>query len=86
MYWQRVIFGKVSEVGLDPGSWWYIPKRGIHHHSKLTRQGPAGRISQAKKRRQHRPAGPVQACDLRKRRGQRGSAAPLVHHFRPSIT
>ena len=42
MYWQRVIFGKVSEVGLDPGSWWYIPKRGIHHHSKLTRQGPAG--------------------------------------------
>jgi hypothetical protein len=32
----------VSEGGLDPRSWWYIPKRGIHHHSKLTRQGPAG--------------------------------------------
>jgi len=25
--------------GLEPRSWWYIPKRGIHHHSKLTRQG-----------------------------------------------
>ena len=34
--------GPVSEGGLDPRSWWYIPERGIHHHSKLTRQGPAG--------------------------------------------
>src|SRR5260370_40112710 len=32
----------VSEGGLEPRSWWYIPKRGIHHHSKLTRQGSAG--------------------------------------------
>jgi hypothetical protein len=41
----------VSEGGLDPRSWWYIPKRGIHHHSKLTRQGPAGRarVSQAER-------------------------------------
>jgi hypothetical protein len=31
----------VSEGGLEPHSWWYIPKRGIHHQSKLTRQGPA---------------------------------------------
>ena len=37
----------VSEGGLDPRLWWYIPERGIHHHSKLTRQGPA-RIAQAK--------------------------------------
>ena len=27
----------VSEGGLDPRSWWYIPKRGIYHQSKLTR-------------------------------------------------
>jgi hypothetical protein len=33
--------GFVSEGGLDPRSWWYIPERGIHHHSKLARQGPA---------------------------------------------
>jgi hypothetical protein len=40
----------VSEGGLEPRSWWYIPKRGIHHHSKLTRHGPArARISQAKR-------------------------------------
>jgi len=32
----------VSEGGLDPCSWWYIPKRGIHHQSKLTRQRPGG--------------------------------------------
>jgi hypothetical protein len=32
----------VSEGGLEPRSWWYIPKPGIHHHFKLTRQGPAG--------------------------------------------
>ncbi len=35
-------FENVSEGGLGPRPWWYIPKRGIHHHSKLTRQGPAG--------------------------------------------
>jgi hypothetical protein len=35
-------FENVSEGGLGPRSWWYIPERGIHHHSKLTRQGPAG--------------------------------------------
>ena len=37
-------YGEMGRVrgGLDPRSWWYIPKRGIHHHSKLTRQGPAG--------------------------------------------
>src|SRR5271169_1500576 len=35
-------FEKVSEGGLGPRQWWYIPERGIHHHSKLTRQGPAG--------------------------------------------
>src|ERR1700722_7646530 len=27
--------------GLGPRSWWYIPESGIHHHFKLTRQGPA---------------------------------------------
>jgi hypothetical protein len=26
----------VSEGGLDPRSWWYIPERGIYHQSKLT--------------------------------------------------
>ena len=41
-------FENVSEGGLDPRSWWYIPKRGIYHQSKLTRQGPA-RISRAKR-------------------------------------
>jgi hypothetical protein len=39
----------VSEGGLDPCSWWYIPERGIHHHSKLTRQAGQARISQAKR-------------------------------------
>jgi hypothetical protein len=34
--------GFVSEGGLGPRSWWYIPEAGIYHHSKLTRQGPAG--------------------------------------------
>jgi hypothetical protein len=33
----------VSEGGLDPLSWWYIPESGIYHQSKLTRQGPSGR-------------------------------------------
>jgi hypothetical protein len=26
----------VSEGGLEPCSWWYIPKRGIYHQPKLT--------------------------------------------------
>ena len=42
--------GFVSEGGLDPRWLWYIPERGIHHHSKLTRQGPARvRIPQAER-------------------------------------
>jgi len=32
----------VSEGGLGPRSWWYIPESGIHHHSKLTRKGKPG--------------------------------------------
>ena len=32
----------VSEGGLEPLSWWYIPESGIHHQPKLTRQGPPG--------------------------------------------
>ena len=32
----------VSEGGLGPRSWWYIPKRGIYHQPKLARKGPAG--------------------------------------------
>jgi hypothetical protein len=32
----------VSEGGLEPRSWWYIPESGIHHQPKLTRQGPPG--------------------------------------------
>jgi hypothetical protein len=32
----------VSEGGLEPPSWWYIPESGIHHQSKLTQQGPSG--------------------------------------------
>jgi hypothetical protein len=32
----------VSEGGLGPRSWWYIPKRGIYHQPKVTRQGPPG--------------------------------------------
>ncbi len=35
------LFEKVSEGGLDPRSWWYIPESGIHHHSKLTQPGAA---------------------------------------------
>jgi len=35
----------VSEGGLDPRSWWYIPESGIYHQSKVTRQGPAGPAS-----------------------------------------
>jgi hypothetical protein len=66
----------VSEGGLDPRSWWYIPKRGIHHHPKLTRQGPTGPHSAGEKRRQHRPARPVQACDLRKRRWRSAGMEP----------
>ena len=50
----------VSEEGLDPPSWWYIPERGIHHHSKLTRQGPAGPASRRRKEAAApaRPTGP----------------------------
>ena len=32
----------VSEGGLDPRPWWYIPKRGIYHQPKVTRKGPPG--------------------------------------------
>ena len=32
----------VSEGGLEPRSWWYIPESGIYHQSKLTQQGPPG--------------------------------------------
>ena len=35
-------FENVSEGGLEPLSWWYIPESGIHHQPKLTRQGPPG--------------------------------------------
>jgi len=50
----------VSEGGLGPRPWWYIPESGIYHHSKLTRQRPAG---PAFRRRQEaaapgRPTGP----------------------------
>lgn len=38
----------VSEGGLGPPSWWYIPESGIYHHSKLTRQGPTERNPQTK--------------------------------------
>src|SRR5690348_3555698 len=31
----------VSEGGLCPCPWWYIPESGIYHHPKLTRKGPA---------------------------------------------
>ena len=44
----------VSEGGLDPRSWWYIPKRGIHHQPKLTRQGPSGRHSAGEQQRSRR--------------------------------
>ncbi len=52
--------GFVSEGGLEPRSWWYIPKRGIHHHSKLTRQGPAGPAFRRRKEAAApgRPTGP----------------------------
>ena len=40
----------MSEGGLGPRSWWYIPEQGIHHHSKLTRQGPAGPAFRRRKR------------------------------------
>jgi hypothetical protein len=43
----------VSEGGLGPRPWWYIPESGIYHHSKLTRQGPAG---PAIRRRNEAPA------------------------------
>ena len=39
---ERPLMGFNVSEGLDPRSWWYIPKWGIHHHSKLTWQGPAG--------------------------------------------
>src|SRR5579859_860816 len=42
-------FKKVSQGGLGPRSWWYIPERGIHHHTKLTRKGPAGPASRRRK-------------------------------------
>ena len=29
-------FEKVSEGGLGPRSWWYIPESGIYHQAKLT--------------------------------------------------
>ena len=32
----------VSEGGLDPRRWWYIPELGIHHQPKLTQQEPPG--------------------------------------------
>jgi len=35
----------VSEGGLGPRPWWYIPKPGIYHQSKLPRQGPPGPAS-----------------------------------------
>jgi hypothetical protein len=28
----------VSEGGLEPPRWWYIPESGIHHHSKVARR------------------------------------------------
>jgi hypothetical protein len=43
----------VSEGGLGPRAWWYIPESGIYHHSKLTRQGPSG---PAIRRRNEAPA------------------------------
>lgn len=29
--------GSVSEGGLEPRQWWYIPEPGIYHQSKVTR-------------------------------------------------
>ena len=40
----------VSEGGLDPCPWWYIPERGIYHHPKLTQPRPCrARDPQAKR-------------------------------------
>jgi hypothetical protein len=57
----------VSEGGLEPRRWWYIPEPGIYHQSKLTQQGP-GRNFAGEQRRQRRAAGATRALDLRKRR------------------
>ena len=48
-------FENVSEEGLDPQSWWYIPELGIYHRSKLTRKGSAGPAF----RRRHAAAAPA---------------------------
>jgi hypothetical protein len=46
----------VSEGGLGPRPWWYIPEPGIYHHSKLTRKGRPGPQSAGGKKRQHQPS------------------------------
>ena len=48
----------MSEGELGPRQWWYIPKRGIHHHSKLHGKGLPRPHSAGGKRRQHRLARP----------------------------
>jgi hypothetical protein len=34
---------RVRERGLEPLSWWYIPKRGIYHQPKVARRRCPGR-------------------------------------------
>jgi hypothetical protein len=87
----------VSEGGLDPRSWWYIPKRGIHHQSKLTRQGSA----EPAFRRRKEAAAPARPTSpgawLRRRRGGQpewdrrpgpdcGSRLARLHHQGSAVT
>ena len=57
-----ILFEKVSEGGLDPLSWWYIPESGIHHQPTLTRQGPPG--STFRRRIAAPPPGPHDQSEL----------------------
>ena len=61
----------VSEGDSVPARGGTSPKRGIHHRVRAnTAKDEPGPHSADEQRRQHRPARPVQACDLRKRRGR----------------
>src|SRR6266702_6609028 len=63
----------VSEGGLGPRPWWYIPKPGIYHQSKLPRQGPPGPAS--RRRIAAAPPGPhAQSEHLACGNDDRGSA------------
>ena len=55
-FWPLTWGNVVSEGGLGPRSWWYIPESGIYHHSTLTRKGRPGPRSAGEMRRQRRPA------------------------------